>query len=123
MKIIFCLVAAGIVLVWYLRHCALNSLHNDDQEIRIAASALGREVSGRYSSSFMSKYYLRKINIIGTVTSSEILCAPNKCRHHVILDNVICCEFAQVQDNIHDGKKIEISGLCLGKILTGCSVI
>lgn len=123
MKIIFCLAAAGIVSAWYLLHRAMSDSHNDNQEIRITASALGREISGSYSSAFQSRYYLRRINITGTVTSSEILSAPDKCRHHVILDNVIRCEFAQVQDNIHDGEKIEISGLCLGKILTGCSVI
>ena len=126
LEILLCFTIAGFLfLLAYLVHRMLNNSHKNEDTVTISASSLHREIEA-ISSAFQNKYYLRRINITGTVTEIEILNTSknkNNCRQRVMLDKVICCEFVQVQKNIRKGEKAEFSGLCLGKILTDCTVI
>ncbi len=120
-EVLWCFMAAClIVIVLYLFGYVLGNLTGsktyDGGEIRISASRLGLAFSDG-SSDFQSSYYLRKVCVSGKITSSKVV---HEQKHQVLLDGVIMCEFNSVQDWVREGTDAEISGLCLGKILTGC---
>ena len=130
LKVIFSILAAGFlaggvyVLCRVLEIVAarLSEQSYHEQIIAITATKLGREMSVN-PRTFQSRYYLRIILVAGKVTASNTLPAlGGQTRHRVELDGVICCEFNEFQDWVREGKTAEISGLCLGKILTGCRI-
>ena len=103
-------------LFGYVLGGLIGSETSEGREFRISASRLGLAFSDG-SSDFQSRYYLRKVCVSGKITSSKVI---HEHKHQVLLDEVILCEFNSVQDWVKEGIDVEISGLCLGKILTGC---
>jgi hypothetical protein len=120
----FCL--AGIV---YIIAAALEmtgaKLFDEEREnepVKITAAALGREIANNHGS-FQERYYLRALELSGKISGIRIIpSSNNRSKQQVILDGAICCEFNEVHDELHKGMDVEICGLCMGKILTGCEV-
>lgn len=111
-----CLAVIVVYLFGYVLGGLTGSKTAEGQETRISASRLGLVFSDG-ASDFQHKYYLRKVYVSGKITSSKVV---HEQKHQVLLDGVILCEFNSVQDWVKEGIDVEISGLCLGKILTGC---
>lgn len=129
-KVIFAILAAGFLAGGVYVFCrvlevaaaSLSEQSRHEQIIRVTAQKLGREMSVN-PRMFQSRYYLKVIVVAGRVTGSTILQAvAGQRRHRVELDGVICCEFNEIQECVKEGTAAEISGLCLGKILTGCRI-
>lgn len=94
-----------------------------DEPLKISAAGLGVEIANNHGS-FQDRYYLRVLAVNGKISDIKIIPSPNNDnKQHIILDGEICCEFSEVMDNLHKGMSVEIKGLCMGKILTGCEVI
>ena len=94
----------------------------EDESITIEAARLGRELAVN-PRSFQSRYHMKMLLVNGTITSIQIVqSSGSDYRHRIELDGVIACEFNEVQEGLSEGMRAEISGLCLGKILTGCRI-
>ena len=119
-------ILAGLVFIagLILEHVADRLLRRDpeDEIIRIEAARLGRELAVN-PRSFQSRYHMKMLLVNGTITSIQIVqSSGSDYRHRIELDGVIACEFNEVQEGLSEGMRAEISGLCLGKILTGCRI-
>ncbi len=94
----------------------------DDEIITIDAEKLGRELAVN-PRNFQGRYYLKVLAVRGKITSIQrVQTSGSEYRHRIELDGVIECEFNEMQEELCDGTNAEISGLCLGKILTGCRI-
>lgn len=98
------------------------SPHTEDEIITIEAAKLGRELAVN-PRNFQGRYYLKVLAVRGKITTIQrVQTSGSEYRHRIELDGVIECEFNEIQEGLCDGTNAEISGLCLGKILTGCRI-
>ena len=73
--------------------------------------------------SFQDWYYLRIVEVSGTITSIKTVPTHGgKQKHLVELDGVIRCEFSRLNGELEAGMSVSICGLCMGRVLTGCEV-
>lgn len=119
------MIAGGVGIAGLVLENAANRLlrkTHEDEVITIEAAKLGRELAVN-PINFQSKYYLKLLVVSGMITSIQtVQTSGRSCRHRIELDGVIACEFNEIQEGLQEGMSAEISGLCLGKILTGCRI-
>lgn len=112
--------AAGLGLEKAARR--ILSPHTEDEIITIEAAKLGRELAVN-PRNFQGRYYLKMLAVSGEITSIQrVQTSGSEYRHRIELDGVIACEFNEIQEGLFEGMRAEISGLCLGKTLTGCRI-
>ena len=76
----------------------------------------------RFADNFVlnpKEYYKRKVKLSGEVT--EITTDITN-QQKIELDGTVLCDFTEPQKNIEKGMNIKISGLCMGRIITGCKI-
>ena len=119
------IISGGVLIAGLVLERATDKLLRkppEDEIISIEAAKLGRELAVN-SRDFQSRYYLKLLTVSGKVTGIEtVQTSAREYRHRVELDEVIACEFNEIQKGLCEGMRAEISGLCLGKTLTGCRI-
>ena len=119
------IIAGGVFAFGLVLEKAANRILRqkpEDEIITIDAAKLGRELAVN-PRNFQGRYYLKLLVVSGEITGIQrVQTSGSEYRHRIELDGVIACEFNELQEGICEGMRAEFSGLCLGKILTGCRI-
>ncbi len=76
----------------------------------------------RFSDNFVMKpnnYYMKIVTLTGEVTAVK---TDSGGTQQIELDGSVLCEFSEPQKGIIPRTNIKISGVCLGRIITGCKI-
>ena len=124
LEVIVSMMCAVMIAGLILENIAARLLRKapEDESITIEAAKLGRELAVN-PRNFQGRYYLKVLAVRGKITGIQrVQTSGRDYRHRIELDGVIECEFNEEQEGFCEGMTAEISGLCLGKILTGCRI-
>ena len=119
------IIAGGVFAFGLVLEKAANRILRqkpEDEIITIDAAKLGRELAVN-PRNFQGRYYLKLLVVSGEITGIQrVQTSGSEYRHRIELDGVISCEFNEIHEGLCEGMRAKISGLCLGKMLTGCRI-